>query len=80
MNWGMQDFFKAIAAQLPVDDAVREDIRQYIEAKNYAALDMVLGQIGRKQVSQCNASFAAFVWRGRDSKRGGRILCRPCFC
>ena len=30
---GHAGFFKAIAAQLPIDDAVREDIRQYIEAK-----------------------------------------------
>ena len=42
---GHAGFFKAIAAQLPIDDAVREDIRQYIEAKNYAALDMVLDQL-----------------------------------
>ncbi|MFQ9439788.1 MAG: ATP phosphoribosyltransferase regulatory subunit [Acutalibacteraceae bacterium] len=70
---GHAGFFKAIAAQLPIDDAVREDIRQYIEAKNYAALDMVLMQ-GRKQVSQCNASFAAFVWRGRNFKEAAKFV------
>ncbi len=46
---GHAGFFKAIAAQLPIDDAVREDIRQYIEAKNYAALDMVLDQLGESK-------------------------------
>ncbi len=43
---GHAGFFKAIASQLPIDDAVREDIRLYIESKNYAALDLVLDQLG----------------------------------
>ncbi len=46
---GHAGFFKAIAARLPIDDGAREDIRRYIEAKNYAALDMALDQLGESR-------------------------------
>ncbi len=42
---GHAGFFKAIAEQLPVDDSVREDIRLYIEAKNYTALNTLLDSL-----------------------------------
>ena len=46
---GHAGFFKAIAAQLPIDETVREDIRRYIEAKNYTALDMALDKLGQSE-------------------------------
>lgn len=39
---GHAGFFKALAGQLPVDDNVREDIRLFIESKNYTALNTLL--------------------------------------
>lgn len=43
---GHAGFFRALAAQLPVTDDVREDIRRSIEAKNYPALDTILDALG----------------------------------
>lgn len=42
---GHAGFFRTLAEQLPVTDDVREDIRQAIESKNYAALDAILDEI-----------------------------------
>ena len=39
---GHAGFFRARAAELPVTDEVREDIRTSIESKNYGALDAIL--------------------------------------
>ena len=39
---GHAGFYRAAAAQLPVSDDVREDIRRSIESKNYPALDNIL--------------------------------------
>lgn len=39
-------FFNAISKSLPVDDDVREEIRTLVEAKNYAALNVLLDRIG----------------------------------
>ena len=42
---GHAGFFKAIAAQLPVEEDVIEDIRLSIEAKNYPLLDTILDKL-----------------------------------
>ena len=42
LELGHAGFFRALAAQLPIDEDVREDIRSSIESKNYAALDAIL--------------------------------------
>ena len=47
---GHVGFFKALAAKLPVTQAVRENIRATIEAKNYADLNDIL-----KAVEPCEA-------------------------
>ena len=39
---GHAGFYKALAARLPVDEMVREDIRLLIESKNYAGLGALL--------------------------------------
>ena len=45
MELGHAGFFKAIAAQLPVEPEVIEDIRLSIEAKNYPLLDTILDRL-----------------------------------
>jgi ATP phosphoribosyltransferase, regulatory subunit len=45
LELGHAGFFRALAEQLPVSDDIREDIRQAIESKNYAALDAVLDEL-----------------------------------
>lgn len=45
LELGHAGFFRALAEQLPVTDNVREDIRQAIESKNYAALDAILDEL-----------------------------------
>lgn len=42
LELGHAGFFRAVAAQLPVSDDVREDLRRVIEAKDYAALNRIL--------------------------------------
>ena len=49
---GHAGFFQALATQLPISVAAREEIRQLIEAKNYAALDLVLDQLGNSKPVQ----------------------------
>ncbi len=43
---GHAGFFRALAGQLPVNESQREDIRRFIEAKNYPALDALLDTLG----------------------------------
>lgn len=42
LELGHAGFFRAAAAQLPVSEDVREDLRRAIEAKDYAALNRIL--------------------------------------
>ncbi|HEX2985976.1 MAG TPA: ATP phosphoribosyltransferase regulatory subunit [Caproiciproducens sp.] len=42
LELGHAGFFRALAKRLPVSDNVREEIRQTIESKNYAALNAIL--------------------------------------
>ena len=42
LELGHAGFFRALAAQLPVTDDVREDIRRSIESKNYPQLNTIL--------------------------------------
>ena len=44
-------YFKELVAQLDVDDAVREEIRLLISAKNYPALNDILDEVGDNQVT-----------------------------
>lgn len=43
---GHAGLFQAFAEQLPISDDLREDIRSSIESKNYAALNMILDNLG----------------------------------
>ena len=45
LELGHAGFFRALAAQLPIGDDLREDIRSTIESKNYAALNTILDQL-----------------------------------
>ncbi|MEI3405256.1 MAG: ATP phosphoribosyltransferase regulatory subunit [Christensenellales bacterium] len=45
LELGHAGFFRALAAQLPIDDDLREDIRSTIESKNYAALNTILDKL-----------------------------------
>lgn len=42
LELGHAGFFRALTAQLPISDDLREDIRSSIESKNYAALNTIL--------------------------------------
>lgn len=42
---GHAEFFRALAAKLPVDDVTRENIRLSIESKNFAALSAMLDEM-----------------------------------
>ena len=46
---GHAEFFKSIAKKLPVTDEEREEIRFYIESKNYSALNTVLDRLEQTQ-------------------------------
>lgn len=45
LELGHAGFFRALAAQLPISDDLREDIRSAIESKNYAALNTILDRL-----------------------------------
>ena len=45
LELGHAGFFRALAAQLPINDDLREDIRSTIESKNYAALNTILDKL-----------------------------------
>ncbi len=45
LELGHAGFFKALAAQLPVSAEKREEIREIVEAKNYAALNSLLDEL-----------------------------------
>ena len=46
---GHAEFFKSLAKKLPVTDEEREEIRFYIESKNYSALNTVLDRLEQTQ-------------------------------
>lgn len=46
---GHAGFFKALAQKLPVSDSEREDIRFFIESKNYSALNSALDSLEQTQ-------------------------------
>ena len=46
---GHAEFFKSLAKKLPVNDEEREEIRFYIESKNYSALNTVLDKLEQTQ-------------------------------
>lgn len=46
---GHAEFFKALAKKLPVSDDEREEIRFFIESKNYSALNTVLDKLEQTQ-------------------------------
>ena len=46
---GHAGFFKALAQKLPVSDSEREDIRFFIESKNYSALNTALDSLEQTQ-------------------------------
>ena len=46
---GHAGFFKALAQKLPVSDSEREDIRCFIESKNYSALNSALDSLEQTQ-------------------------------
>ena len=46
---GHAEFFKALAKKLPVSDAEREEIRFFIESKNYSALNSILDNLEQTQ-------------------------------
>ena len=52
LELGHAGFFRALAEQLSVSDDTREDIRQAIESKNYAALDMILNALPDSQAAR----------------------------
>lgn len=45
LELGHAGFFRAVAAQLPISDDVREDLRRVIESKDYAALNGILDSL-----------------------------------
>lgn len=45
-------FFKELVSKLDVDDDVREEIRLFISAKNYPALNDLLDSIGENQITK----------------------------
>jgi ATP phosphoribosyltransferase regulatory subunit len=49
LELGHAGIFRALADRLPVSDDVREDIRVYIETKNYAALDALLNGLEKSE-------------------------------
>lgn len=46
LELGHAGIFQSLVKRLPVSEEVREDIRSAVEAKNYAALDELLGGLG----------------------------------
>lgn len=46
---GHAEFFKALAKKLPVSDEAREEIRFFIESKNYSALNSILDDLEQTQ-------------------------------
>ena len=46
---GHAEFFKALAKKLPVSDEEREEIRFFIESKNYSALNSILDNLEQTQ-------------------------------
>lgn len=52
LELGHAGFFRALAEQLSVSDDTREDIRQAIESKNYAALDRILNALPDSQAAR----------------------------
>lgn len=74
---GSAKFFGALADELPVSADKKEDIRQTIESKNYAALGDMLDALPKIRVYRSHQKAAAPVRRGRGLRGSGAVLQRP---
>lgn len=77
---GSAKFFGALADELPVSADKKEDIRQTIESKNYAALGDMLDALPKSVYTEAIKSCHACLAGQRSSrKRSSSAKATPCF-